>query len=70
MDGWVRDCGGNVGKMLAMRTMDDRLLRVPVHRPPSMVILSIVWLKYSNVLPSIFLIQVTAPFAPVVESAS
>ena len=37
MDGWVRDCGGNVGKMLAGWTMDDRPLNGLVYSPSSVV---------------------------------
>lgn len=37
MDEQGRDCGRNVGKMLAVRTMDDRLLKVLVYRPSSVV---------------------------------
>jgi hypothetical protein len=37
MDGWGRDCGGNVGKMLARWTIDDGPLKVPVYRPSSAV---------------------------------
>jgi hypothetical protein len=37
MDGWVRDCGGNVGKLLAGWTIDDGRLTIESACPSSVV---------------------------------